>query len=126
MLFVTLYRRIFASNTIINGTEKNVLVLFPILMSLHLYFAPYTKVEESFNIQAAHDILTYGVPLSDSKKLITTDYDHMTFPGAVPRTFVGALVLSEMSRPFARFLSSPTQLQTLGERLLNTQCTSNL
>lgn len=95
--------------------DKSVVLLLPVVISLHLYFAPYTKVEESFNIQAVHDILTYGVPLSDSKRLIAADYDHMSFPGAVPRTFVGALVLSEMSRPFIRFLSSPAQVQTLGE-----------
>lgn len=51
-----------------------------------LCIAPYTKVEESFNIQAIHDIIVYGV--DDLSK-----YDHQQFPGPVKRTFVGALML---------------------------------
>lgn len=28
---------------------------------LHVYLAPFTKVEESFNLHATHDVLMYGV-----------------------------------------------------------------
>jgi hypothetical protein len=28
---------------------------------LHVFLAPYTKVEESFGIHAVHDVLMYGV-----------------------------------------------------------------
>lgn len=47
---------------------------------------PYSKVEESFNMQAIHDILNYHVQV--------WKYDHLEFPGVVPRSFVPALVVS--------------------------------
>lgn len=68
---------------------------------LHLLAAPYTKVEESFNLQAAHDILTYGTPGPDR---LRATYDHFTFPGAVPRTFVGAIILAGVSQPLIALL----------------------
>ncbi|EEH45411.2 dolichyl-P-Man:Man(7)GlcNAc(2)-PP-dolichol alpha-1,6-mannosyltransferase [Paracoccidioides brasiliensis Pb18] len=73
--------------------------LIPGLVLLHLYVSPYTKVEESFNIQAIHDILTYGIPTKDIPNTLRAEYDHVSFPGAVPRTFVGALVVAGVARP---------------------------
>jgi len=87
------------------------------LVLVHLFIAPYTKVEESFNIQAIHDILTYGVPRTDAAEFFKTNYDHVSFPGSVPRSFVGAAVLSGLARPFVGLFSSPAQLQLLGMRL---------
>ncbi|KAI9802184.1 MAG: hypothetical protein M1825_002904 [Sarcosagium campestre] len=72
--------------------------LIPALILLHLLASPYTKVEESFNLQAAHDILAYGIPDRDIDDHLRAEYDHMTFPGVVPRTFVGALVLATGSK----------------------------
>ncbi|KAK3818556.1 MAG: Alg9-like mannosyltransferase family-domain-containing protein [Benniella sp.] len=63
-------------------------------MLLHILVAPFTKVEESFNLQATHDILTFGVSPEGVKQ-----YDHLEFPGVVPRTFVGPLVLALGSWP---------------------------
>lgn len=56
------------------------------LVSFYLILAPYTKVEESFNIQAIHDIVFYGFHVEK--------FDHVEFPGAVPRTFLGALAIA--------------------------------
>ncbi|KAF8718278.1 hypothetical protein AX14_011943 [Amanita brunnescens Koide BX004] len=61
---------------------------------LHVLLAPYTKVEESFNLHATHDVLMYGVRPS-----VLPKYDHVIFPGAVPRTFVGSILLAWISTP---------------------------
>jgi len=99
---------------ILPNLVSSISLLIPTLVLLHLYYAPYTKVEESFNLQATHDIITYGVPTKDVQQRLAADYDHVSFPGSVPRTFVGALVLAGLSRPWVKLLHSPEQLQMLG------------
>ncbi|OTB02305.1 glycosyltransferase family 22 protein [Hypoxylon sp. CI-4A] len=71
----------------------------PALIIIHLLVAPYTKVEESFNIQATHDILVYGTPTKDVYQKLSSQYDHFDFPGAVPRTFVGSVLLAGITQP---------------------------
>jgi alpha-1,6-mannosyltransferase len=61
------------------------------VIAYHLLIAPYTKVEESFNMQAIHDIINYGI---FPRSTIIENYDHVQFPGVVPRTFIGSLVLA--------------------------------
>lgn len=93
-------------------------LLLPALVLLHLVVAPYTKVEESFNIQATHDILAHGVPFANSSAVLADKFDHVSFPGSVPRTFTGALLLAGVARPFTTFLSSPDQTQILVRAIL--------
>ena len=66
-------------------------VLIVILVLVQIYLAPYTKVEESFNIQAIHDLLQHGINISA--------YDHLEFPGVVPRTFIGPIIVAIISAP---------------------------
>ncbi|KAF9976937.1 dolichyl-P-Man:Man(7)GlcNAc(2)-PP-dolichol alpha-1,6-mannosyltransferase [Actinomortierella ambigua] len=76
------------------------------LIVFHIVVAPYTKVEESFNLQATHDLLNFGfepTPLSLlDRSTITRYFDHLEFPGVVPRTFVGPLLLATTSWPFLK------------------------
>ena len=81
--------------------DAAVAVLLPATILLYLSVAPYTKVEESFNIQAIHDFLHFRT----SGATLTTDlrnhFDHVNFPGSVPRTFVGAATIAAVSYPFS-------------------------
>ncbi|CAJ1364929.1 unnamed protein product [Effrenium voratum] len=63
-----------------------------LVMCLHVFLSPFTKVEESFNLQACHDALIHGPQLHL--------WDHLQFPGAVPRSFLGALATSVAAYPF--------------------------
>jgi len=98
-------------------------MLLLIVSWTHVLLAPYTKVEESFNLHSAHDVLMYGVSpeslhnvsLCNFEILCTTHvlpsyleypdvcdfkYDHNGFPGAVPRTFAASVLLSWITAPF--------------------------
>lgn len=97
-------------------------LIFPALVILHLYVAPYTKVEESFNIQASHDMLKYGVPTRNTYLRLKAQYDHMTFAGAVPRTFLGALILTAFARPVVLYGAlNGEQQQFLGKSFLESR-----
>lgn len=76
------------------------------LMVMHLAVAPFTKVEESFNIQAVHDVLEFGFDVSQ--------YDHLEFPGVVPRTFIGPVLLSCLTAPVLQTLRAIPPWWTTG------------
>lgn len=68
-------------------------VLLVCICILHVYLAPYTKVEESFNVQATFDLLY-------KRWIAVTTFDHRTFPGVVPRTFLAPILLYIIVAPF--------------------------
>lgn len=91
------------------------------LCLLYVVLCPYTKVEESFNLQATHDLLYHSKNLSKVRggcpkciyftncalnRVCCSQYDHFEFPGVVPRTFLGPLVLSCFSWPLVALADS--------------------
>ena len=71
--------------------------LLTLLVLAHIFVCPFTKVEESFNLQAMYDLL-FHVTDPDGGGLAA--FDHHAFPGVVPRTFIGAAAVSAASLPF--------------------------
>lgn len=87
------------------------------VMTVLLVLAPFTKVEESFNMQAMHDLLflstnsleddVVGSSSGNSAAGRTiADFDHHAFPGVVPRTFAGAIAVTAVAAPVVRLVES--------------------
>lgn len=92
----------------------------------HAVLCPFTKVEESFNMQAMHDVHFHllrdeaggagGADGADGAAFGETGagglaaFDHHAFPGVVPRTFLGALTVSAASWPLLQVLKAAAPL----------------
>ncbi|KAA8496717.1 Dol-P-Man:Man(7)GlcNAc(2)-PP-Dol alpha-1,6-mannosyltransferase [Porphyridium purpureum] len=63
----------------------------------------YQKVEESFNTQAVHDLLYHAWWRRDN---IQQHFDHVAFPGIVPRTFIIPCVIAALAFPFRLLLGA--------------------
>jgi alpha-1,6-mannosyltransferase len=93
-------------------------VVCTVVAIAYLLTCPYSKVEESFHVQATHDIYCYGVTeairayyfvphagsnittaaslSSSSSSSQLPPYDHLEYPGVVPRTFLGSFILAKL------------------------------
>lgn len=94
--------------------------------ALHIIHCPFHKVEESFNTQAIHDIInifpqrlpsTSDAASNVSEKAIRSEqpWDHILFPGVVPRTFVGALLIG-LPLKLIKYLMSEEFLGSTGSK----------
>ncbi|KNC53350.1 ALG12 protein [Thecamonas trahens ATCC 50062] len=75
--------------------------------------APYAKVEESFNLHASHDLVSvWGRPLFSTAYNVS-QFDHIFFPGVVPRTFAGPIALAAPFRLCSLVSLLPPAFETL-------------
>jgi hypothetical protein len=72
---------------------------------VHAILSPFIKVEESFNVQATHDLIKYPQGMT-IRSFFAQKYDHVEFSGVGPRTFMGPAV-SHSIQAFGAVLSKP-------------------
>eukprot|EP01028_Stygiella_incarcerata_P003402 TRINITY_DN16770_c0_g1_i1.p1 TRINITY_DN16770_c0_g1~~TRINITY_DN16770_c0_g1_i1.p1 ORF type:complete len:649 (-),score=130.99 TRINITY_DN16770_c0_g1_i1:106-1995(-) len=94
-----------SASTSASSLDWSLDVLIWIVVCGYALLCPYTKVEESFNVQAMHDLLYHGLEVDA--------YDHKEFPGVVPRTFIGPLVVTFIPKLCLLLGLSPSKLVML-------------
>ncbi|OAY81148.1 Dol-P-Man:Man(7)GlcNAc(2)-PP-Dol alpha-1,6-mannosyltransferase, partial [Ananas comosus] len=107
------------------------------IVAFYLFMVPYTKVEESFNVQRCMISFTTTITLKRqaqmlhvlwpslqfkyiSLEMVFMLYDHLDFPGVVPRTFIGAFLVSIIASPVVaviHYLHVPKIYSLLAVRL---------
>lgn len=90
-LIIFLYLLLYSSKMKLKSSD----FVYLTIVCAYCIISPYTKVEESFNIQAIHDIFYYGFTKIQS-------FDHLDFPGVVPRSFIGSIFISLIVKIMAR------------------------
>lgn len=77
------------------------------LALMYMCIAPYSKVEESFNVQASHDITFHMLLAKNSSDNLQglAAFDHFQFPGVVPRTFTGSFLIALALYPVSYWLN---------------------
>ncbi|KAF3907192.1 hypothetical protein ABW21_db0209144 [Orbilia brochopaga] len=94
-------------------------LLLPATMMAHLLISPYTKVEESFNMQAIHDVVNYGMPVPfNNAAEVLAQYDHVEFPGVVPRSFAAAGFIGGLSSVVLGFVKDGLRQQMIVRALI--------
>ncbi|KAK6349924.1 dolichyl-P-Man:Man(7)GlcNAc(2)-PP-dolichol alpha-1,6-mannosyltransferase [Orbilia brochopaga] len=94
-------------------------LLLPATMMAHLLISPYTKVEESFNMQAIHDVANLGMPVPfHNTAEVLAGYDHVEFPGVVPRSFAAAGFIGGVSAVILGFVKDGLLQQIIVRALI--------
>ena len=93
------------NNSIVDMDNRRCLRVAGTILALSfvgdLLFCPHSKVEESFQLQSTHDLFYHGIRPAFkaflwNEKDVKLPYDHLQYPGVVPRTFTGPLILSSL------------------------------
>ena len=106
------------------------LLVLTIVSLASVIASPHSKVEESFNLQATHDVYYHGIRPAlaswwHSYDVGALPYDHLKYPGVVPRTFLGPIILAASCRlvgllfwPLFDLSSRPLLVQSLSRIVL--------
>lgn len=116
-------------STLMSSVESTLILS---IAALYIVHCPFNKVEESFNTQAVHDIVNIfpnNLPSQQNHETLVKHleashheiavrsqlpWDHTQFPGVVPRTFIGALLVG-LPMKFAKHIMTYGLIPTFDE-----------